>query len=138
MEKYFVLPHGESHGPAIGCVIDGCPPNILLSERDIQSDMDRRRPGQSKFTTQRKESDKIHILSGVFNGRTTGTPISIIIHNEDKRSRDYNRLKKNLDLDMLILLISKNTVFETLGVAEDNLPERLLVELPPEQLQELF
>ena len=69
---------GESHGPAIGCVIDGCPPNILLSERDIQSDMDRRRPGQSKFTTQRKDSDKIHILSGVFNGRTTGTPISII------------------------------------------------------------
>ena len=94
MEKYFVLPHGESHGPAIGCVIDGCPPNILLSERDIQSDMDRRRPGQSKFTTQRKESDKIHILSGVFNGRTTGTPISIIIHNEDKRSRDYESIKE--------------------------------------------
>ncbi len=85
---------GESHGPAIGCVIDGCPPNILLSERDIQSDMDRRRPGQSKFTTQRKESDKIHILSGVFNGRTTGTPISIIIHNEDKRSRDYESIKE--------------------------------------------
>ena len=80
--------------PAIGCVIDGCPPNILLSERDIQSDMDRRRPGQSKFTTQRKESDKIHILSGVFNGRTTGTPISIIIHNEDKRSRDYESIKE--------------------------------------------
>ncbi len=85
---------GESHGPAIGCVIDGCPPNILLSERDIQSDMDRRRPGQSKFTTQRKESDKIHILSGVFNGRTTGTPISIIIYNEDKRSRDYESIKE--------------------------------------------
>jgi len=84
---------GESHGPAIGCVIDGCPPNISISERDIQKDMDRRRPGQSRFTTQRKESDKIIILSGIFQGRTTGTPISIIIHNEDKRSRDYESIK---------------------------------------------
>ena len=84
---------GESHGPAIGCVIDGCPPNIPLSERDIQRDMDRRRPGQSKFTTQRKESDSVTILSGVFEGKTTGTPISIIIHNEDKRSRDYETIK---------------------------------------------
>ena len=84
---------GESHGPAIGCVIDGCPPNIPLSEVDIQKDMDRRRPGQSKFTTQRKESDKVTILSGVFQGKTTGTPISIIIHNEDKRSRDYETIK---------------------------------------------
>ena len=84
---------GESHGPAIGCVIDGCPPNIPISEKDIQKDMDRRRPGQSKFTTQRKESDKAIILSGVFEGKTTGTPISIIIHNEDKRSRDYETIK---------------------------------------------
>ena len=84
---------GESHGPAIGCVIDGCPPNIAISERDIQYDMDRRKPGQSKFTTQRKESDKIVILSGVFQGKTTGTPISIIIYNEDKRSRDYETIK---------------------------------------------
>ena len=84
---------GESHGPAIGCVIDGCPPNIPLSEKDIQEDMDRRRPGQSKFTTQRKELDKAIILSGVFDGKTTGTPISIIIHNEDKRSRDYETIK---------------------------------------------
>ena len=84
---------GESHGPAIGCVIDGCPPNVTLSEKDIQIDMDRRRPGQSKFTTQRKESDKVLILSGVFEGKTTGTPISIIIYNEDKRSRDYESIK---------------------------------------------
>jgi len=84
---------GESHGPAIGCVIDGCPPNISISESDIQKDMDRRRPGQSKFTTQRKESDKVNILSGVFQGKTTGTPISILIHNEDKRSRDYESIK---------------------------------------------
>tara|TARA_B100000945_G_scaffold168320_1_gene135002 strand:+ start:1 stop:1080 length:1080 start_codon:yes stop_codon:yes gene_type:complete len=84
---------GESHGPAIGCVIDGCPPNIPISEREIQKDMDKRRPGQSKFTTQRKESDKVNILSGLFQGKTTGTPISIIIHNEDKRSRDYETIK---------------------------------------------
>ncbi len=84
---------GESHGPAIGCVIDGCPPNIAISEKDIQKDMDRRRPGQSRFTTQRKEADKVIILSGVFEGKTTGTPISIIIYNEDKRSRDYETIK---------------------------------------------
>ena len=84
---------GESHGPAIGCVVDGCPPNIPLSEKDIQADMDRRRPGQSKFTTQRKEPDKAIILSGVFEGKTTGTPISIIIYNEDKKSRDYESIK---------------------------------------------
>ena len=84
---------GESHGPAIGCVIDGCPPNISISENEIQKDMDRRRPGQSKFTTQRKEDDKVVILSGVFEGKTTGTPISIIIHNKDTRSRDYESIK---------------------------------------------
>ena len=72
---------GESHGPAIGCVVDGCPPNIVLSEKKIQEDMDRRRPGKSKFTSQRKESDKVEILSGVFQGKTTGTPISMIIYN---------------------------------------------------------
>ena len=84
---------GESHGPAIGCVVDGCPPNILLSEKDIQIDMDRRRPGKSKFTSQRKESDKVEILSGVFQGRTTGSPISMIIFNKDARSRDYETIK---------------------------------------------
>ena len=84
---------GESHGPAIGCVVDGCPPNIPISEKEIQIDMDKRRPGQSKFTTQRKESDKVTILSGVFEGKTTGTPISMIIYNEDKRSRDYETIK---------------------------------------------
>ena len=84
---------GESHGPAIGCIVDGCPPNIALSDKDIQKDMDRRRPGNSKFVSQRKESDKIEILSGVFQGKTTGTPISILIKNEDKRSRDYESIK---------------------------------------------
>jgi chorismate synthase len=84
---------GESHGPAIGCVVDGCPPNISLSEKDIMVDMDRRRPGKSKFTSQRKESDKVKILSGVFKGKTTGTPISMIIYNEDAKSRDYETIK---------------------------------------------
>ena len=84
---------GESHGPAIGCVVDGCPPNIDLSEKDIQVDMDRRRPGRSKFTSQRKEWDKVEILSGVFQGKTTGTPISMIIYNQDAKSRDYESIK---------------------------------------------
>ena len=84
---------GESHGPAIGCVVDGCPPNIALKELDIQKELDKRRPGQSKFTTQRKEDDRIQILSGVFEGRTTGTPISMIIFNKDMRSRDYETIK---------------------------------------------
>ena len=85
---------GESHGPSIGCVIDGCPPNIAISENDIQKEMNKRRPGASKFTSQRKEADKVIILSGVFQGKSTGTPISLIIHNEDKRSRDYESIKE--------------------------------------------
>ena len=84
---------GESHGPAIGCVVDGCPPLIQLNERDIQLELDRRKPGQSKFTTQRKENDKVQILSGVFKGKTTGTPISMIIYNQDMRSKDYGEIK---------------------------------------------
>ena len=84
---------GESHGPAIGCVVDGCPPNIYLSEKEIQIELNRRKPGQSKFTTQRKEDDKVQILSGVFEGKTTGTPISMIIYNKDMRSRDYETIK---------------------------------------------
>ena len=84
---------GESHGPAIGCVVDGCPPNIIISEKEIQLELDKRKPGQSKFTTQRKEDDKINILSGIFNGKTTGTPISMIIYNKDMKSRDYETIK---------------------------------------------
>lgn len=80
---------GESHGPALGCTIDGCPPRIALSESDIQPYLDERRPGQSKFTTQRNEADKVRILSGVFEGQTTGTPIQLMIENTDQRSKDY-------------------------------------------------
>lgn len=81
---------GESHGPAIGAVVDGCPPGLQLSETDIQPWLDKRRPGASRFTTQRRESDKVRILSGTFEGRTTGTPISLMIENEDQRSKDYS------------------------------------------------
>jgi len=83
---------GESHGPAIGCVVDGCPPGIALTETDIQPFLDRRRPGQSKFVTQRQEPDEVRILSGVFEGRTTGTPIALHIDNQDQRSKDYSEI----------------------------------------------
>jgi chorismate synthase len=83
---------GESHGPAIGCVVDGCPPRIKLTEADIQPWLDRRRPGQSRFTTQRQEPDEVRILSGVFDGQTTGTPIALQIDNVDQRSRDYSAI----------------------------------------------
>jgi chorismate synthase len=83
---------GESHGPAIGCVVDGCPPRLALSETDIQPWLDRRRPGQSRFTTQRQEPDQVRILSGVFEGQTTGTPIALTIDNVDQRSRDYGEV----------------------------------------------
>jgi len=84
---------GESHGPAIGCVIDGCPPLISLTESDIQTYLDQRRPGTSRFVTQRREPDAVKILSGVFEGQTTGTPISLLIENTDQRSRDYSEIK---------------------------------------------
>jgi len=86
---FAVTNFGESHGPAIGCVIDGCPPGLSLSEADIQPDLDRRRPGTSKFVTQRSEADAVQILSGVYDGRTTGTPICLLIQNTDQRSKDY-------------------------------------------------
>ena len=89
---FCVTTFGESHGPAIGCVVDGCPPGLELAEADIQPDLDRRRPGTSRHVTQRKEEDKVEILSGVFEGRTTGTPIALLIRNTDQRSKDYANL----------------------------------------------
>ncbi|ANU08820.1 chorismate synthase [Paraurantiacibacter namhicola] len=85
---------GESHGPALGVVVDGCPPGLMLDEAAIQPFLDARRPGQSKFTTQRQEADQVRILSGVFEGRTTGTPISLMIENTDQRSKDYSEIAK--------------------------------------------
>ena len=91
---FCVTSFGESHGAAIGCVVDGCPPGLALSEADIQPDLDRRRPGTSKYVTQRKEADQVEILSGVFEGRTTGTPIALLIRNTDQRSYDYEKIKQ--------------------------------------------
>ena len=88
-----VTTFGESHGPAIGCIVDGVPPRIPLQESDIQEFLDKRKPGQSKFTTQRQESDRVQILSGVFEGVTTGAPIGLLIENEDARSKDYGDIK---------------------------------------------
>jgi len=90
---FTVTSFGESHGPALGCVVDGCPPGLALTEADIQTDLDLRRPGRSRHVTQRKESDTVEILSGVFEGETTGTAIGLLVRNEDQRSRDYSKIK---------------------------------------------
>lgn len=90
---FTVTTFGESHGEALGCIIDGCPPGLELTEVDIQIDLDRRKPGQSRYTTQRREEDQVKILSGVFEGKTTGTPIGMIIQNTDQRSKDYSKIK---------------------------------------------
>lgn len=90
---FTVTSFGESHGPALGCVVDGCPPGLELCEEDMQRDLDRRKPGQSRFTTQRREDDAVRILSGVFEGKTTGTPIGLLIENTDQRSKDYGKIK---------------------------------------------
>jgi chorismate synthase len=90
---FTVTTFGESHGPALGCIVDGCPPGLALTEEDIQQDVDRRRTGTSKFVSQRREGDQVRILSGVFEGRTTGTPIGLLIENTDARSRDYEKIK---------------------------------------------
>ena len=90
---FTVTSFGESHGAAIGCIVDGCPPGFELSEADIQPDLDRRKPGTSRHTTQRRESDEVEILSGVFEGKTTGTPIGLLIRNTDQRSKDYSDIK---------------------------------------------
>ncbi|MYM62737.1 chorismate synthase [Pseudomaricurvus sp. HS19] len=90
---FTVTTFGESHGLALGCIVDGCPPGLPLTEEDLQHDLDRRKPGQSRYTTQRREDDQVKILSGVFEGKTTGTPIGLLIENTDQRSKDYSNIK---------------------------------------------
>src|SRR5512146_1714152 len=90
-----VTSFGESHGPAYGGVVDGCPPGIALTEADIQQELDRRKPGTSRHVTQRQESDRVEILSGVFEGRTTGTAIGLLVRNEDQRSKDYGNIAES-------------------------------------------
>jgi len=92
---FTVTTFGESHGPALGCIVDGCPPGLELSEADIQLDLDRRKPGTSRHTTQRREADEVKILSGVFEGKTTGTPIGLLIENTDQRSKDYSKIAES-------------------------------------------
>ncbi|MGI9310515.1 MAG: chorismate synthase [bacterium] len=92
-QQFTLTTFGESHGAALGAVVDGCPPGLALCAADLQADLDRRKPGQSKYTTQRKESDRVEILSGVFEGVTTGTPIGLLVRNEDQRPRDYEKIK---------------------------------------------
>lgn len=89
---FTVTTFGESHGPALGCIVDGCPPGLELSETDLQGDLDRRKPGKTRYETQRKEADQVKILSGVFEGKTTGTPIGMLIENTDQRSKDYGNI----------------------------------------------
>src|ERR1051325_6152730 len=90
---FTVTTFGESHGIALGCIVDGCPPGMELTEADLQHDLDRRKPGQSRYTTQRREEDQVKILSGVFEGRTTGTSIGLLIENTDQKSKDYGNIK---------------------------------------------
>lgn len=90
---FTVTGFGESHGAALGCIVDGCPPGLELSEADLQGELDRRKPGKTRHTTQRREADEVQILSGVFEGKTTGSPIGLIIHNTDQRSKDYSKIK---------------------------------------------
>ena len=109
---------GESHGAGVGVVVDGCPAGLALCEEDVQRYLDRRKPGQSRFTTKRSESDTVEILSGVFEGRTTGTPISMLVRNQDQHSKDYSEIASYYRPDMQIIPSMKNTVSGITGAAD--------------------
>ena len=98
---FTVTTFGESHGPALGAIVDGCPPGLELAEAELQRDLDRRRPGKSRHTTQRREPDTVRILSGVFEGRTTGAPIGLLIENVDQRSKDYGEIMDRFRLSLI-------------------------------------
>jgi chorismate synthase len=103
-DRFIVTSFGESHGRCVGSILDGCPAGLPLNESDIQPDLDLRKPGQSSITTQRKEEDKVEILSGIFNGYTTNAPICMLIWNKDSDSRPYDKIKQYQDLVILIIL----------------------------------
>ena len=130
-KKFTVTTWGESHGKALGAVVDGVPAGLFLTEADIQAYLNRRKPGQSRYTTARNEGDEVEILSGVFEGQTTGTPISMIVRNKDQRSRDYGNIVQ-------ILVLTVNMVFATTEAADVPLDVRPSAELPPEPLQPGF
>jgi Chorismate synthase len=117
--NFKVTTFGESHGAAIGVVIDGCPPGFSISETDIQIFLDKRRPGQSDLVTPRQEADAVQILSGVFEGKTLGTPICLLIHNTSMKSSDYNELKENSGQVMLTADIFKNMEFGIIGEEDE-------------------
>ena len=116
---FTVTTFGESHGPALGCVVDGCPPGLALTEADIQQDLERRRPGRSQYVTQRKEPDKVKILSGVFEGQTTGTAIGLIVENQDQRSGDYSKIKDTFRPGHADSRTSRSTASATTAAAGD-------------------
>lgn len=120
-QLFRVTTFGESHGLALGCIVDGVPPGIPLTEADLQHDLDRRRPGTSRYTTQRREPDQVKILSGVFDGVTTGTSIGLLIENTDQRSQDYSAIKDVFVRDTRITPMSRNTAC-VITVAVDVLP----------------
>ena len=120
-QLFRVTTFGESHGLALGCIVDGVPPSIPLTEADLQHDLDRRRPGTSRYTTQRREPDQVKILSGVFEGVTTGTSIGLLIENTDQRSQDYSAIKDVFRPAMPITPTNKNTVCAIIA-AVDVLP----------------
>ena len=125
-QMFRVTTFGESHGLALGCIVDGCPPGLELSLFDLQKDLDRRRPGTSKYTTSRRELDTVKILSGVFEGKTTGTPIGLLIENTDQRSQDIRHFLTVFGRVTQIILTIKNTGYEITVVA--GVPQR---EKPP-------
>ena len=121
---FTVTTFGESHGPALGCIVDGCPPGLPISEADLQGDVDRRRTGTSQFVSQRKEGDEVKILSGVFEGKTTGTAIGILIENTDARSRDYEKIKDRFRPGMPTTPTSRNTAFAITAAAAAHRPAK--------------
>ena len=125
-----VTTFGESHGTALGCVVDGVPPGMSLTESDMQHDLDRRRPGSSRYTTQRREADQVKILSGVFEGITTGTSIGLLIENTDQRSQDYSKIKDIFRPSHADYTYQKNTVFAIIEEVVDHRLEKPLCVLP--------
>jgi len=122
---FTVTTFGESHGIAIGGVVDGCPPGLTLSEADLQGDLDRRKPGTSRYTTARREDDEVQILSGVFEGKTTGTSIGLLIKNKDQRSQDYSNIADRFRQAMPIIPTIKSMVHVIIVVVVARLPVKL-------------
>lgn len=129
-QLFRVTTFGESHGVALGCIIDGCPPGLALTEADMQHDLDRRRPGTSKYTTQRREADEVKILSGVFEGQTTGTSIGLLIENTDQRSKDYSNIQDLFRPVTLITLTIKSMGYVITVVVVVHLHVKLPCVLP--------